>query len=85
MARLVTFDGGRVGELRGDTVVELDVASMREYFERGGADDAQERKPLAELDRWLARYRKFWTNRLDALAKTAQVYALAAARICGVA
>lgn len=23
--------------------------------------------PLAELDRWLARYRDFWTNRLDAL------------------
>jgi len=24
--------------------------------------------PLAELDDWLARYRGFWTNRLDALA-----------------
>jgi DNA-binding transcriptional ArsR family regulator len=23
--------------------------------------------PLAELDAWLARYRGFWTNRLDAL------------------
>jgi DNA-binding transcriptional ArsR family regulator len=23
--------------------------------------------PLAELDAWLARYRSFWTNRLDAL------------------
>lgn len=23
--------------------------------------------PLAELDEWLARYRGFWTNRLDAL------------------
>ena len=23
--------------------------------------------PLAELDAWLARYRAFWTNRLDAL------------------
>ena len=34
--KLVTFDEGRVGELRDDTVVELDVASMREYFERGG-------------------------------------------------
>jgi 2-keto-4-pentenoate hydratase/2-oxohepta-3-ene-1,7-dioic acid hydratase in catechol pathway len=32
----VTFDDGRVGELRDDTVVELDVTSMREYFERGG-------------------------------------------------
>ena len=24
-------------------------------------------EPLAELDEWLARYRRFWTNRLDAL------------------
>jgi DNA-binding transcriptional ArsR family regulator len=24
-------------------------------------------EPLAELDEWLARYRAFWTNRLDAL------------------
>lgn len=23
--------------------------------------------PLVELDEWLARYRRFWTNRLDAL------------------
>jgi hypothetical protein len=23
--------------------------------------------PFAELDEWLARYRGFWTNRLDAL------------------
>jgi DNA-binding transcriptional ArsR family regulator len=23
--------------------------------------------PLAELDAWLAGYRRFWTNRLDAL------------------
>jgi 2-keto-4-pentenoate hydratase/2-oxohepta-3-ene-1,7-dioic acid hydratase in catechol pathway len=34
--KLVTFEGGRVGELRGDTVVALDVPTMREYFERGG-------------------------------------------------
>jgi DNA-binding transcriptional ArsR family regulator len=24
-------------------------------------------EPLAELDEWLARYRRFWTNRLEAL------------------
>jgi DNA-binding transcriptional ArsR family regulator len=24
-------------------------------------------QPLAELDEWLGRYRRFWTNRLDAL------------------
>ena len=34
MARLVTFEDGKVGELRGDKVVRLDVATMREYFER---------------------------------------------------
>jgi 2-keto-4-pentenoate hydratase/2-oxohepta-3-ene-1,7-dioic acid hydratase in catechol pathway len=35
--KLVTFDDGRVGEVHGDTVVELDVPSMREHFERGGS------------------------------------------------
>jgi 2-keto-4-pentenoate hydratase/2-oxohepta-3-ene-1,7-dioic acid hydratase in catechol pathway len=35
--KLVTFDEGRVGRLDGDTVVELDVPTMREYFERAGA------------------------------------------------
>ncbi len=34
--RLVTFDEGRVGYIDGDEVVELDVPSTREYFERGG-------------------------------------------------
>jgi 2-keto-4-pentenoate hydratase/2-oxohepta-3-ene-1,7-dioic acid hydratase in catechol pathway len=33
--KLATFDGGRVGEVRGDTIVVLDVTTMREYFERG--------------------------------------------------
>jgi 2-keto-4-pentenoate hydratase/2-oxohepta-3-ene-1,7-dioic acid hydratase in catechol pathway len=33
--RLVTFDDGLVGGLRGDRVVELDAPSMREYFEAG--------------------------------------------------
>jgi 2-keto-4-pentenoate hydratase/2-oxohepta-3-ene-1,7-dioic acid hydratase in catechol pathway len=37
VARLVTFDDGKVGRLEGDTVAELDVPTMREYFERGGA------------------------------------------------
>ena len=35
--KLVTFDDGRVGELRDEEVVELDVPSMREYFERAGS------------------------------------------------
>ena len=35
--KLVTFDEGRVGRLDGDTVVELDCASTRQWFELGGA------------------------------------------------
>jgi 2-keto-4-pentenoate hydratase/2-oxohepta-3-ene-1,7-dioic acid hydratase in catechol pathway len=35
--KLVTFDEGKMGELRDGRVVELDVSSMREYFERDGA------------------------------------------------
>jgi 2-keto-4-pentenoate hydratase/2-oxohepta-3-ene-1,7-dioic acid hydratase in catechol pathway len=31
--KLVTFDDGKVGRVEGDVVTELDVASMREYFE----------------------------------------------------
>src|SRR6266545_4780392 len=38
--KLVTFDDGKVGRIDGDEVVELAAGSMREYFERGGADDA---------------------------------------------
>src|SRR3954453_3260602 len=34
--KLVTFDAGRVGRLADETVLELDVPSTREYFERGG-------------------------------------------------
>jgi 2-keto-4-pentenoate hydratase/2-oxohepta-3-ene-1,7-dioic acid hydratase in catechol pathway len=34
--KLVTFDDGRVGRVEQDTVVELDVADMRTYFERAG-------------------------------------------------
>src|SRR5262249_18354989 len=37
VARLVTYDDGLVGEVRDGTVARLDVGSMREYFERGGA------------------------------------------------
>jgi 2-keto-4-pentenoate hydratase/2-oxohepta-3-ene-1,7-dioic acid hydratase in catechol pathway len=48
--KLVTFgDGqGRVGVLDGDEVAVLDVPTMREYFERGGADETGERVALAE-------------------------------------
>jgi 2-keto-4-pentenoate hydratase/2-oxohepta-3-ene-1,7-dioic acid hydratase in catechol pathway len=34
--KLVTFDDGLVGRIADDEVVEFEVPSMREYFERGG-------------------------------------------------
>src|SRR6201994_3480086 len=43
--KLVTYDDGRVGRIDGDEIVRLDVPTMREYFERGGADDAGEGLP----------------------------------------
>jgi 2-keto-4-pentenoate hydratase/2-oxohepta-3-ene-1,7-dioic acid hydratase in catechol pathway/acetylornithine deacetylase/succinyl-diaminopimelate desuccinylase-like protein len=46
--RLVTYDDGLVGELRDDRVVELDVPSMREYFERGEAPRATGREVALE-------------------------------------
>jgi 2-keto-4-pentenoate hydratase/2-oxohepta-3-ene-1,7-dioic acid hydratase in catechol pathway len=46
--KLVTYDNGLVGRVDGDEVVRLDVGTMREYFERGGADEAAERRALAE-------------------------------------
>jgi 2-keto-4-pentenoate hydratase/2-oxohepta-3-ene-1,7-dioic acid hydratase in catechol pathway len=48
--KLVTFGegAGRVGYLDGEEIVVLDVPTMREYFERGGADETRERVPLAE-------------------------------------
>ena len=46
--KLVTFDEGRVGRLDGDDVVELDVPSTREYFERPGA--VGETGEVLELD-----------------------------------
>jgi 2-keto-4-pentenoate hydratase/2-oxohepta-3-ene-1,7-dioic acid hydratase in catechol pathway len=48
--KLVTFDDGLVGEVRGDTVVQLDVPSLREYFERGGvADSTGAERPLEDV------------------------------------
>jgi 2-keto-4-pentenoate hydratase/2-oxohepta-3-ene-1,7-dioic acid hydratase in catechol pathway len=50
--KLVTYDDGKVahsqvGRVEGEEIVRLDVPTMREYFERGGADDTSERTPLA--------------------------------------
>jgi 2-keto-4-pentenoate hydratase/2-oxohepta-3-ene-1,7-dioic acid hydratase in catechol pathway len=47
VARLVTFDEGRVGRVDGDEIAVLDVPTMREWFERGGAAETGERVPLA--------------------------------------
>jgi 2-keto-4-pentenoate hydratase/2-oxohepta-3-ene-1,7-dioic acid hydratase in catechol pathway len=47
--KLVTYDDGKVGRIDGEEVVRLDVPTMREYFELGGADDAGERTALGDV------------------------------------
>src|SRR5690348_5258964 len=48
--KLVTFDAGRVGRLDGEDVIELDCASTREWFERGGqVGETGERPRLADV------------------------------------
>ena len=47
--KLVTFDGGRVGRLDGEEVTILNVPSMRDYFERGGADESGERVASTDI------------------------------------
>jgi 2-keto-4-pentenoate hydratase/2-oxohepta-3-ene-1,7-dioic acid hydratase in catechol pathway len=47
--KLVTFDDDKVGRLDGDEVVELDVPSMRELFERGGDASVTGTVPLSEV------------------------------------
>jgi 2-keto-4-pentenoate hydratase/2-oxohepta-3-ene-1,7-dioic acid hydratase in catechol pathway len=47
--KLTTYDDGKVGRIEGDQVVRLDVSTMREYFERGGADDTSERAALTDV------------------------------------
>jgi 2-keto-4-pentenoate hydratase/2-oxohepta-3-ene-1,7-dioic acid hydratase in catechol pathway len=49
--KLLTYDDGKVGRLDGEEVVRLDVPTMRDYFERGGADDTRERTPLDAVKR----------------------------------
>lgn len=72
-------DGERdVGELTSEFPISQPAVSrhLRVLRERGlvrARPDGQRRiyalepEPLAELDVWLARYRSFWSNRLDAL------------------
>jgi 2-keto-4-pentenoate hydratase/2-oxohepta-3-ene-1,7-dioic acid hydratase in catechol pathway len=44
--KLVTYDDGKVGWIDGDEIVRFDVPTMREWFERGGAPESDERVPL---------------------------------------
>jgi 2-keto-4-pentenoate hydratase/2-oxohepta-3-ene-1,7-dioic acid hydratase in catechol pathway len=50
--KLVTFEhpaaGVAVGHVVGDEIAVLDVPTMREYFERGGADESGRRVPFGE-------------------------------------
>ena len=46
--KLVTYDDGKVGRIDGDEIVRLDAPTMREYFERGGANETGERVALAD-------------------------------------
>src|SRR5215203_6135982 len=48
--KLVAYDGGNVGRVDGEEIVRLDVPDLRTYFERSGADDLDERIPLADAD-----------------------------------
>ena len=46
--KLVTYDDGKVGRVDGEEIVRLDVPTMRDWFERGGAPETGERVPLAD-------------------------------------
>jgi 2-keto-4-pentenoate hydratase/2-oxohepta-3-ene-1,7-dioic acid hydratase in catechol pathway len=47
--KLVTFDDGKVGQLSDGTVAELDVPTMRDYFERGGAEPTGREHALEDV------------------------------------
>ena len=47
--KLVTFDGGRVGRIEGEEIVELDVPSMLELFQRGGDASVRGTVPVSEV------------------------------------
>lgn len=48
--KLATFNGGRVGRIDGDTMVELDCASTVEFFERGGdVGETGETLPMSDV------------------------------------
>ncbi len=48
--KLVTFGDGKVGRVENDVVAQLEVGSMREYFERGGTvEPTGDEHPLADV------------------------------------
>ena len=47
--KLLTYDDGKVGYVEGDEVVRLDVSTMRQWFERGGANETGERAALEDV------------------------------------
>ena len=47
--KLVTFNGGLVGQLEGDVITQLEVPSVRAYFERGCKATPTARFPLNEV------------------------------------
>lgn len=51
--------------LREGGVVDVEVAAQRRIY-------SLRSEGLAEIDAWLARYRKFWNERLDALERVAR-------------
>src|SRR5918994_1524682 len=48
--KLVTFDDGRVGRIDGEEIEVLAVPSMRDWFERGGAEETGERMALTDAN-----------------------------------
>jgi len=67
--KLVTYDAGKVGYVDGEEIVRLDVPSMREWFERGGADETGERAPLGQAGATRKTLRRLATlgNQQDAM------------------
>ncbi len=53
--------------LRESHVVDVSVDAQRRVYRLDPA-------PLAELDAWLERYRRFWTTRLDRLAEHVEAH-----------
>ena len=65
---LLVSGGGAVGEVvasLGAPVVDVEVAAQRRLY-------SIRAEGLAEVEAWLIRYRGFWDERLDVLARAAR-------------